>query len=70
MQDTMCPKGTVNIIVKRNDTFNAIARRHGITPAELLRLNPRVNPDHLYIGDMLCVPQTDSIHTRNSAIAN
>ncbi|MDR1600063.1 MAG: LysM peptidoglycan-binding domain-containing protein [Oscillospiraceae bacterium] len=47
--------GDVYAIVK-GDTFYEIARKNGVTIAELLAANPGVNPEKLYVGQMVCVP--------------
>ncbi|WP_328304523.1 LysM peptidoglycan-binding domain-containing protein [Actinomycetospora sp. NBC_00405] len=44
-------------IVQRGDTFNAIARKFGVTPDELGALNPQVtNRDRINPGDVLNIP--------------
>src|SRR5699024_2112795 len=42
--------------IKAGDTFYLIARRYGISLDELLRANPKVDPDRLYVGQIVCVP--------------
>jgi LysM repeat protein len=51
-----CPSGRF-WQVKPGDTFYLISMKLGVTVAELLRLNPGVNPDHLQPGETLCVAQ-------------
>lgn len=51
-----CPEGQNEYIVRSGDTFYSIAQRFGITVQELIRANPRVNPEALLIGQILCIP--------------
>lgn len=58
-----CPNGTMPYTIRAGDTFYLIARRYGISLDELLRANPGVDPDRLYVGQIICVPQgTDQPH--------
>lgn len=41
--------------VKAGDTFGRIARRYGLTVVKLQRLNPRVSPTSLFIGERIRV---------------
>ncbi len=50
-----CPGGTY-YTVKAGDTFYSIARRYNISLDALLNANPNVNPDALYIGQVICIP--------------
>lgn len=45
--------------VKTGDRFNDIARKHGLTPAELKELNPKVRPDRIRPGQKLRVKKLD-----------
>ncbi|MCS7077799.1 MAG: LysM peptidoglycan-binding domain-containing protein [Bacteroidia bacterium] len=45
--------------VKPGDKFNDIARKHGLTPAELKELNPKVRPDRIQPGQKLRVKKLD-----------
>lgn len=49
-----CPGVRYTIVA--GDTLFALARRSGTTVAELLRLNPGVDPNNLQIGQVLCLP--------------
>lgn len=51
-----CPQGTTPYTIRAGDTFFLIARRYGISLDELLRANPGVDPDRLYVGQIICVP--------------
>jgi murein DD-endopeptidase MepM/ murein hydrolase activator NlpD len=43
--------------VKRGDTINSIARKHGTSVAELVKLNRLSNPNFILVNQMLKVPQ-------------
>jgi membrane-bound lytic murein transglycosylase D len=50
------PKPVVkNYTVRNGDNFTTIARRHGLTPTQLKKLNPKVDVDRLKIGQVLRV---------------
>ncbi|MGE5678905.1 MAG: LysM peptidoglycan-binding domain-containing protein [Pseudomonadota bacterium] len=55
-QPPKCPYGTFHT-VKPGDTLNKIAEQHGMTLKELLRVNPGIDPDRIYVGQMLCIPK-------------
>lgn len=50
-----CPNG-MPYTVKAGDSFFLIARTFGISLDALLAANPGVNPDRLFIGQVICVP--------------
>ena len=43
-------------VVRRGDTLSSIARRFNTTVEELLRLNPREDPDLIFVGETLLIP--------------
>jgi LysM repeat protein len=50
--------------VVSGDTLSAIANRHNATVTRLLRLNPAIeNPDRIYPGQELTVPESDEVIT-------
>ena len=51
-----CPAGTLPYTIQAGDTFFAIAQRYGVTVEALLIANPTVNPNALYIGQLICIP--------------
>ncbi|MGE5604087.1 MAG: LysM peptidoglycan-binding domain-containing protein [Bacteroidota bacterium] len=53
-----CPAGSVGYIIRPGDTLYLIAQRLGTTVANLLTLNPGINPNALQIGEQICVPST------------
>ncbi len=54
-----CP--TLNYYVIRNgDTLAAIARAFQITVQQILTANPNINPNALYIGQVICLPVAPS----------
>lgn len=50
-----CPNG-MPYTIKAGDTFFQIARTFGVSLDALLAANPGVNPDRLFIGQVICVP--------------
>jgi LysM repeat protein len=51
------PSGpTTTYVVQRGDTLGVIAARHGTTVNELARLNSLMNPNLIYVGQVLKVP--------------
>lgn len=50
-----CPNG-MPYTIKAGDTFYLIARTYGISLDSLLAANPGVNPDRLFIGQVICIP--------------
>ena len=52
-----CPNGATPYTVRAGDTFYLISRRFGISLDELLKANPGVDPDRLYVGQVICVPR-------------
>ncbi|WP_246579258.1 LysM peptidoglycan-binding domain-containing protein [Alkaliphilus flagellatus] len=50
-----CPGGNYYTI-RAGDTFFSIARRFNVSLDALLNANPNVNPDALYIGQVICIP--------------
>lgn len=51
-----CLPGTTPYIIKAGDTFFLIARANNITVDALMRANPGVDPDRLFIGQIICIP--------------
>ncbi|MBE3599505.1 MAG: LysM peptidoglycan-binding domain-containing protein [Limnochordaceae bacterium] len=53
-----CPPGFRTYTVQPGDSMFSIARRFGITLDALIAANPQIpNPNVLFPGDVLCVPQ-------------
>ncbi|KAB3532821.1 LysM peptidoglycan-binding domain-containing protein [Alkaliphilus serpentinus] len=52
-----CPVGTVPYTIKAGDTFYSIARANNVSLDALLVANPQVNPDRLFIGQVICIPR-------------
>lgn len=51
-----CPAGSTSYTIRSGDTFYNIARTHGISLDALIAANPGVNPDRLFIGQVICIP--------------
>lgn len=55
---------THNYTIKPGDTLSKIARQHGVSVQELLAANPQIrNPDLIYAGDGLTIPDRANHHT-------
>ncbi len=52
----VCPFGTY-YQVKSGDTLNKISQRYNITLQNLLRMNPGIDPDLIYVNQIICIPQ-------------
>jgi murein DD-endopeptidase MepM/ murein hydrolase activator NlpD len=51
--------------VKAGDTLSKIARRNGVSLAQLLKANPQItNPDKIQIGQVINVPETSTETTQ------
>ncbi len=57
MPHPSCPGGNY-YTVQAGDTFYSIARAFNVGLDALLAANPNVNPDTLYIGQVICIPGT------------
>lgn len=62
-----CPNG-MPYTVKAGDSFFLIARTFGISLDSLLAANPGVNPDRLYIGQVICVPTGSTPPSQNCPV--
>lgn len=51
-----CPAGSTPYVIRSGDTFYAIARRFNTTVAALTAANPRVDPNNLRVGQLICIP--------------
>lgn len=51
-----CPGGR-SYTIQPGDTFYSIARRFNVSLDALLAANPFTNPDQLYVGQQICIPQ-------------
>lgn len=51
-----CPPGARPYRIQAGDTFFNLAQRFGTTVEDIQRLNPRVNPQNLQIGQVICIP--------------
>ncbi len=50
-----CPIGSAPYEIKRGDTLAAISRRTGVPLADILLLNPFVDPENLSVGQIICL---------------
>ncbi|HEX2953134.1 MAG TPA: LysM peptidoglycan-binding domain-containing protein [Bacillota bacterium] len=51
-----CPPGTFSYRVVAGDTLYRLAQRFNTTVAAIVAANPGVNPNQLFIGQILCIP--------------
>ncbi len=51
-----CPPNSMPYTIKQGDTFFSIARTYGISVDALIAANPGVDPNRLFIGQVICVP--------------
>lgn len=54
-------------VVRNGDTMEAIARRHGISLAALVRANPGIDPHVILPGQRLLVPGTSTVATSRTS---
>lgn len=50
------PPRPASHIVKKGDTFFAIANKYGLSPEEFKQANAKINPNKIYIGQKLSIP--------------
>lgn len=53
---TRCPAGTTPYVIRQGDTFFTLARRFNTTVDAIMRANPGVDPDRLFVGQVICIP--------------
>ena len=54
--EPQCPQGWTLYTIRSGDTLYRIAQERGTTVAELLRVNPGIDPNALRVGQRICVP--------------
>ena len=62
--DTAVPSEPINMefdtyVVKPGDTLSSVARTHNTTNEMLMRINNITNPNHVFVGQRLKVPQSE-----------
>lgn len=53
-----CPAGSTPYSIKSGDTFYLIAVRNNISLDSLIAANPGVDPNRLFIGQIICIPSS------------
>ncbi len=56
MSNNHCGPGTTSYVVRSGDTFFSLAARYNVTVDAIMRANPGVDPNRLYIGQVICIP--------------
>ncbi|GAD00396.1 TIGR02594 family protein [Agarivorans albus] len=57
-------------VIRRGDTFRALARHYGITLSQMLDENPDIdNPNLIYVGQIILVPRKDELDTVHAELA-
>lgn len=51
-----CPPGSTPYVIRSGDTFYEIARKNNISLQALINANPGVDPNRLFIGQVICIP--------------
>lgn len=53
-----CPAGSTSYVIKSGDTFYKLAKDNNISLDALIKANPGVDPDRLFIGQIICIPSS------------
>ncbi len=53
-----CLPGSTPYIIRAGDTFFTLAQRFNTTVDAIMRANPGVDPDRLFIGQVICIPSS------------
>lgn len=48
-------------VIMRGDTLSAIAAVYGVSVADIIQLNPTLNPNRLKVGSVICIPTAPSL---------
>lgn len=54
----VCHPGTFAYTIKAGDTYYILAQRYNTTVAAIEKANPGVDPNRLFIGQVICIPTT------------
>ncbi len=52
----VCHPGTTPYTIKAGDTYYVLAQRYNTTVSAIEKANPGVNPNRLFIGQVICIP--------------
>lgn len=61
----VCHPGTFPYTIKAGDTYYILAQRYNTTVAAIEQANPGVDPNRLFIGQVICIPSTTPPPTNN-----
>ncbi|HZK00903.1 MAG TPA: LysM peptidoglycan-binding domain-containing protein [Tissierellaceae bacterium] len=56
MSNNHCGPGTTSYVIRSGDTFFNLASRFNTTVDAIMRANPGVDPNRLFIGQVICIP--------------
>lgn len=54
----VCP-GSILYIIQEGDTISGIAARFGVSMANIMELNPYIDPDNIIVNQPICIPYGD-----------
>lgn len=58
-------KQTITYTVKKGDTLGKIAKKYGVSVAQIVNANNIKNPNLIYVGQILTIPMESNIHDMN-----
>ncbi|MDR7871210.1 MAG: LysM peptidoglycan-binding domain-containing protein [Tissierellaceae bacterium] len=58
MSNGHCGPGTMSYVIMSGDTFFSLANRFNTTVDAIMMANPGVDPNRLFIGQVICIPTT------------
>jgi LysM repeat protein len=51
-----CPPGSQQFVIKPGDNFWSLSHQYGVSHADIIALNPGVDPNRLKVGQVICIP--------------
>ena len=52
-----CPPNSMPYTIRQGDTFFSLARTFGVSVDAIIAANPGVDPNRLFIGQVICIPR-------------
>jgi len=56
-----CPPGSTFYVIAPGDTLFSLARRFGVSVADIIVANPGIDPFNLRVGQRICIPQAQKL---------